>query len=164
MLVPGGEAELWTGVRRFWIGARGPTAPGWMAVEASRAYRDRLVLKLAGLDDADRAARLRGALVEAGEDEAPELPAGSWFASRLVGCAVIDDRTERVVGEVTDVLPTGGVSLLVVPRPGREELLVPLAPEIAVLVAPERRVIRVRLPEGLEALDEAGPPADGSER
>lgn len=160
--VPGGDAALWAGVRRLWLVGSDPGRGRSYTVQSSRAYRDRLVLKLQGIDSAGEAEELRGRRVLAPEAEAPRLQPGSYLAEQLVGMQVVDE-SGRNLGHVQDVLPTGGADLLQVvsaegrtEQPGARELLVPLAREIVIDVDPERRLIRVRLPAGLEELNQPG--------
>ncbi len=155
----GGEAALWTGVRRFWI--EGPRERRFCEVEHSRAYRDRLVLKLKGIDDADQAARLRGCGVFVAWDEVPVLSGDLQFAGEIVGMLVIDESGQEI-GRVEGLLETGGTDVLRVrtaaarsqPDEGDGgELLVPWAREYVLSVDPAARRIVTRLPEELRRLN-----------
>lgn len=153
-----GDGEHWTGTLRWWIGRAKENEGCLYEAQHARAYRDRLVLKLRGVDDADRAARLRGCEARVASAEAPELPQGVHYADRLVGMTVRDE-SGRILGRVVGVLPTGGTDLLRVaatPAAGSsgtdEELLIPMAREF-VEVVEDRATIQVRLPEGLEGLN-----------
>ncbi len=157
--VASGEAGRWTGLTTVLVGEPDRDgAPGAglerFEVECSRAYRDRLVLKLKGVDDPGRADALKGAWVLAPAEQVPELPPGSYWVERLVGLGVVDT-DGKPLGEVEDVMPTGGVDLLVVRGPGGGELLVPLAESIVLEIREPAGPVVVRLPEGLE-LDESG--------
>ncbi|HKQ59957.1 MAG TPA: ribosome maturation factor RimM [Candidatus Polarisedimenticolaceae bacterium] len=147
----GGEAARWTQLGEVWIG-EGEGAEGRRyVVEAARGYRDRLVLKLQGVDDASAAAGLRGRWVRVPEEQLPRLPQGTYFAARLRGFAVVDTGDRRL-GIVRDIVGTGGTDLLVVEReatPGRE-LMIPMVDSIVLEIAEAEGRIRVRLPEGLE--------------
>jgi len=150
--VAGGEAALWSGIGRVRLegGRDGGT---WYRIEAARAYRDRLVLKLEGVDDASAAAALRGRDVVAAVEDAPELAPGRYWRAGLVGARVVDVRGAEV-GIVEDVVPRGEQDLLVVGRgPGREPALIPFAPGIVRDVDEARATIRVDLPDGLLDLD-----------
>ena len=68
MKVVSGDAARWVGVSRVVLSGAGPRE-----VESSRAYRDRLVLKLAGVDDARRTDR-----------------PGSWHGPGCRGCPGYD--------------------------------------------------------------------------
>jgi 16S rRNA processing protein RimM len=145
------EATAWSGVSRVRLG-HGRESGVWHRVERARAYRDRLVLKLGGIDGPSEAAALRGLEVTAPESEC-ELAPGTFHPAQLRGMEVCDVRG-KTLGTVREVLATGGTDVLVI-RSDREssEVLVPLAPEIVLRVEPAARRITVRLPDGLEELN-----------
>ena len=153
-----GDAAPWSGLERVLVLEAGAVSARSLEVESRRTYKDRLVLKLRGIDDPSTAAGLRGARVMVPADVEPDLEEGSYLAARLVGMEVVDEG-ERVLGHVADMLPTGGVDVLVVERSARQateaenELLIPMAREIVVSVDQSRRRIDVRLPEGLLELN-----------
>jgi 16S rRNA processing protein RimM len=156
--VSSGEAGRWTALTAVLVGGAGGAAPGEPAryeVEKSRAYRDRLVLKLKGVDDPTGADALKGRWVLAPAEQVPALPAGTYWVERLVGLDVVDERGEEL-GRVEDVTATGGVDLLVVRKPRGGEILVPLAESIVLEIDESAKRVRVRLPEGLEAEEPSG--------
>ena len=121
-------------------------------VERARGYRDRLVLKLQGVDNAGSADELRGRWVSAPADEVPRLPKGVHYAARLVGLRVLDEQGNEL-GRVFDVTGAGGADLLVVEGTDGEEILVPLAGDIVRDIRESDGVVRVRLPVGLLGLN-----------
>jgi 16S rRNA processing protein RimM len=147
-------------VRRVWI-ASGPEEGRYYEVEHGRAYRDRLVLKLKGIDDANGAARLRGHDVEVARTDAPELPEGVHYVAELVGMLVVDESGEEL-GRVAGVVETGGTDVLRVqpgaPRSGgeeeAEEYLIPLAREYVRSIDASRRRIEVIMPRELRELNQ----------
>ena len=147
-----GDAAAWSGVSEVWI-ARGPDRDAQpRSVRSVRAYRDRLVLALAGVEDASAAAGLRGGIVSVSTSEAPRLPRGRYWRAALVGMEVVHDG--GVVGRVTDILITAGPDLLVIRRAGApheasQELLVPWVGDIVESVDETARRIVIRPPEGL---------------
>ena len=146
------DASLWSEVRRVWL-ERGSDAGRCHRVEHARAYRDRLVLKLEGIEGPTAAAALRGFRVLAEESASRPLPEGEYHAARLLGMEVRDE-DQRLLGTVRDVVPTGGTDILVVSaEAGGEEILVPVAPAIVRSVDNGRRRITVRLPDGLEDIN-----------
>jgi 16S rRNA processing protein RimM len=164
--VLGGDGSLWTGLPRVWIGAESGKSGRLYEVESSRAYRDRLVLKLEGVDCAEDAESLRGQAVKARDEDAPRLPEDVYYVDRLIGMrAELEDGGE--LGRVTDLIRTGGVDLLVVQRPSRSaaerdeevddresrEVMIPLARQIVIEVSEAEGRITVRPPEGLLELN-----------
>lgn len=121
-------------------------------VETARAYGDRLVLKLRGVDDPGSAAALKGLSVAAPGSEVPILPEGRYWVARLVGARVLDGAGEGL-GVVEDVVETGGADLLLVRDPSGLEVLVPMAQDIVTEIDEDRGLVRVRLPEGLRELN-----------
>ena len=159
--VASGDAARWTGMRS--VGLRLPAPGGDLLsaeIESSRAYRDRLVLKIRGVDDAQAANRLRGALVEVPPEDVPALPDGVYWVSRLIGSAVTDGDGDDL-GRVEDVLETGGTDVLVVRGANGRETLIPLAREIVTEIDEASAMIRVSLPDGLRDMNERGA-IDGS--
>ncbi|HKB17133.1 MAG TPA: hypothetical protein VKF62_13790, partial [Planctomycetota bacterium] len=105
--VASGEALRWVHLRRVLLDGDP------FDVEETRAYGDRLVLKLRGVDGAGAAAALRGRQVAAPPEEVPILPEGRYWVSRLLGARVADE-TRGDLGTVEDVVETGGTDLLLV--------------------------------------------------
>ena len=124
-------------------------------VAGARGYRDRLVLKLRGVDDPSGAQALKGGTVWVPPEEVPSLRANEHYAARLVGLRVFGVAGEAL-GEVTDVVTTGGTDVLVVEQADGHELLVPMAEEIVVQIDEREGRIAVRLPPGLGALNRSG--------
>ena len=159
-----GDAASWDRLDRVWIGRS--TAEGSLYdVESSNSYKDKLVLKLAGIDSPSAAAELRGSTVMLPEGETLPLEEGEYFGAQLVGMEVVDE-SGRALGRVEDLLPTGGTDLLLVRRQvGGEqnqsataELMIPLAREIVLEIDENSGRIKVRLPAGLLQLN--GPAED----
>jgi len=154
--VGGGDAAVWQGLARFRIEPSSGPAVTYEALEV-RGYRDRLVLRLRGIEDASAAAALRGAQVHAAAEDAPELPEHRHYSAALLGLSVFDE-TGRRLGEIEDVVPTGGADLLKVRRcesdgERENELLIPMAREIVLEIDEPGERVTVRLPAGLEELN-----------
>jgi ribosomal 30S subunit maturation factor RimM len=74
--VVSGAAGRWSSLGKVRIAPRGEPGGRTFEVERSRSYRDRLVLKLREVDDANAAEALRGLWVWADADEVPPTPEG----------------------------------------------------------------------------------------
>lgn len=153
--IESGCAARWTGLRHVLLTARpaGAAAAERFEVDSARSYRDRLVLKLRGIEDASAAAAVRGRWVLAPADEVPELPAGEYYAARLVGLAVVEENG-TTIGRVADVLETAAGAILVLEQDRGGEAMIPLVREFVREVDESRGVVRVRLPDGLLELND----------
>jgi 16S rRNA processing protein RimM len=119
-----------------------------LELESHWFHQDRVVLKLAGVDDIDSAATFVGCEFAVPESERVQLPKGQFYDWELQGCEV---RTigGQTLGEVKGVLKTGGVDTLVIEDDKHREYLVPLAETIVVGVDLEGKRIKIDPPEGL---------------
>ena len=121
------------------------------AIEEVWDHGGTLIFKFAGVDSISDAEKLRGADVRIPKSDRVTLEAGEFFHSDLVGCEVRDRVTGRVIGKVTGWEEFGGPALLEIDG-GR--VLIPFVKAICTQILPEERLIRVDLPEGLEAVNE----------
>jgi 16S rRNA processing protein RimM len=151
--VVSGDAARWAHLRRVELNGSGPgIVSGSRTVDAARAYRDRLVLKLAGVDDANAAAALTGCDVAAAAEDVPKLPEDSYWVERLVG-ARVNDAALGEIGLVKDVIETGGVDVLVVADAAGVETLVPMVKAFVSTIDEANGTIGVSLPAGLRGLN-----------
>jgi 16S rRNA processing protein RimM len=151
-----GNASRWVHIKAVVLRGSGPGDEiGSHEVDSARAYRDRLVLKLKGVDDAGAAAVLRGREVMAQAEDVPQLPSDVYWVERLVGAQVVDAALGDI-GIVKDVVETGGVDLLLVEDAAGVETLVPLVEEFVTAIDEASGTIRLTLPEGLRGLNAPG--------
>jgi 16S rRNA processing protein RimM len=116
-------------------------------LESYRFQKDRVVLKLAGYDDVDRAKELVGYDFAVPESDRVPLEEDEFYDWELEGCTIkVGDNS---IGAVRSVMRTGGAALLVVADESGKEQLVPLAAEIVVNIDTSARVILIDPPEGL---------------
>jgi 16S rRNA processing protein RimM len=136
----------------------GEAEPRPVAIRSCRIEprRNLAVFHFQGCDSIDDAQRLVGFDIQVPLADRVPLPAGSYYITDLIGCAVIELGAGTVLGRVIDVQPTGeqvaGTPLLVVETP-QGELLIPLASEICQEVDLAARRILVALPDGLAGLN-----------
>lgn len=106
----------------------GEDAPRPVAVEGFRLHKQWALLKLAGYDDRDAAASLRGAILQVPREAAVPLEEGEYFIYQLEGLAVYTDAGEHL-GELVEVLETKANYVYVVQGP-RGEILLPDTDEV----------------------------------
>ena len=110
-------------------------------------------MKLAGIDDANQAAALRGFEVGALAEDVPQLPAGVYWVERLIGVQVTDSVLGDI-GRVKDVIDTGGVDVLIVQGADGVETLVPLVKAFVHAIDEIAGTIEVTLPRGLREVND----------
>jgi 16S rRNA processing protein RimM len=79
----------------------------------------------------------------------PSLLKGHFYHHQLVGCEVVSE-TDEVLGTLTEILKTGANDVFVVRKPAGGELLLPAVSSVILQLEPARRLIRVRIPDGLK--------------
>jgi 16S rRNA processing protein RimM len=117
-----------------------------LRIESFWFQNERIVLKFEGLNRVEDTERLRDAEVCVTEAEAVELDEDEFFDWQLAGCRV--ETGGETLGEVREVMRTGGTEILVVENSDRE-YLIPFASTICTEVDLENKVIRIDPPEGL---------------
>lgn len=115
-------------------------------VEQASLQKSMVLLKLAGVDTIDEAAKLRNKeLLIAREDV--ELEEGVVFIADLIGLTVLADGVE--IGKITEVLTPPGNDVYVVK--GEREYLIPAVKEFVEELNPEAGFVRVHLIEGMKS-------------
>ena len=119
------------------------TSEGWRnhALEAGKPHRNGLVVKLAAVDDRERARALVGADIAVERSELPALDEGEYYWADLIGLAVTT-RDGESLGRVTGLMATGANDVLVVE--GERERLVPFI-EDQVVLAVDMRARRIEV-------------------
>lgn len=109
--------------------------------------KDRVVLKLAGYDDVERAKELVGYDFAVPESDRVPLESDEFYDWELEGCTV--KVGERSIGQVRSVMRTGGAEILVINDDAGKEQLVPFAEPIVVEIDTAAKTIVIDPPEGL---------------
>ena len=117
--------DRFPGLRRAWLPGPDGSARE-VEVTGGWPHKGRYVLKLAGVDTIDDAELLRGQEIRIAEEELQALPEGSYYHHQLRGLRVLDE-SGRPLGQVEDILVTGGEAPVLVVRGGGREILVQLA-------------------------------------
>lgn len=116
-------------------------------VESARQHRKDLLVKLKGIDSPEDGAALRGCLLEVPESELRPLAEGEYYDFQVLGLRVYDAEGHEL-GEVVEVLPTGGNDVYVVRGPAGE-LLVPAIDEVVKEIDIKGGRMTVELMEGM---------------
>jgi len=118
-----------------------------LTVGATRPDRGRLLVTFEGVADRTAAEQLNGRYLFVPEDEAPELPEGSFWPHQLIGCSMLTD-TGRQLGEIREVV-LGVANDIWVTGPPEAEVLVPALRDVVVEVDLDARRVVVRDVPGL---------------
>lgn len=119
-----------------------------LQIEEHWFHGNRIVFKFAGYDSIDEANGLAGLQLAIPASERIELPADHFYEWELAGCRV-EALDGQVIGQVREVMRTGGVEILVVAGDEGRDFLIPMARDICVEIDIEQKVVRVDPPEGL---------------
>lgn len=113
-----------------------------------RKHNKGLIVKVAGLDDRDRAQALVGSEILVNEAALPELPEGEFYWRDLIGMTVVTTQGYDL-GKVSEMMETGANDILVVKANpndgfGKKERLIPyLYEQVIISVNAETKQICV---------------------
>ena len=111
-----------------------------------------MILKLSGIDDMDRANRLKGAVIRIPPDKALPLGEDEYYHRDLIGMEVFTREGERL-GELSEIIETGANDVYAVKTDGAEnKLLIPAIKGCIIGVDTDKKIMTVSLPEGLRGL------------
>jgi 16S rRNA processing protein RimM len=119
-----------------------------LTVESSRPHKDRLLVRFREVQSREQAEALQRALLVVPESLSPELPEGSWWDHRIVGCAIETD-TGRALGTVHDVIHTAANDVWSAVDDEGTETLIPVLRDVILDVDMDAKRIVVREIPGL---------------
>ena len=119
-----------------------------LQIEEQWMHGDRIVFKFADYDSVDAAKELVGYELAVPASERIELAPDQFYEWELAGCRVETVARDRI-GQVREVMRTGGVEILVVADDAGHETLIPMAQDICLEIDVEKKLILIDPPEGL---------------
>jgi 16S rRNA processing protein RimM len=119
-----------------------------LTVESSRPHKDRLLVRFREVQSREQAEALQRALLVVPESMSPELPEGSWWDHRIVGC-VLETDTGRALGTVHDVIHTAANDVWSAVDDEGTETLIPVLRDVILDVDMDAKRIVVREIPGL---------------
>lgn len=124
--------------KAWWVGRDGD----WQehAVAEAKVHGRSVVARLAGCEDRDAAAALRGGSVAVPREALPRTQSGEYYWVDLIGLKVLNMAAQDL-GRVERILQTGANDVLVVQ--GERERLIPFIAQVIQEVDPGAGVIRV---------------------
>ena len=133
------DADFLVGLPRVFVDGRE------YAVQHSRVQKTCVLMKLAGIDDVDAAAKFRDKTVCISRTDVA-LPEGSVFIADLIGLRVVTDTGDEI-GTVSDIMTMPGNNVYIVT--GSREYLIPAVPEFILERNLDAGFVRVKLIEGM---------------
>lgn len=118
-----------------------------VAVEASRVHKDRLLIKLRGVNSMDDGNALRGKVLYAHRDSIIK-DRNSVFIEDLKGLSVIDIDSGVSYGKITDVLFTGANDVYAI-SDGEKERLIPAIKDVVIETDVTNGIMKIRPLRGL---------------
>ena len=116
-------------------------------VEQIKFFKERPILKLAGIDRIEDAEPLRRVELYVSREDALPLAEGEYYIGDLIGCEIRGE-DGRHLGELKDVLQTGANDVYVIQMDEGGERLLPAIPDCVLEKCPEEGYIVVHfLPE-----------------
>ena len=117
-------------------------------VERSRPAKGGILVKLDTISDRTEAESVRGLLLTVPRSDVEPPPEGSYYHFQIIGIGVWSEQGEYL-GNVKEILSTGGNDVYVLSGSGRKELLIPALEDVVLEVDLGQSRMTVRLPEGL---------------
>lgn len=122
---------------------------GSYVVESIKFHKNTVLLKLAGIETLDDAAKLKGCYIKIDRKDAVKLPKDSYFIFDLIDCEVFDMQG-RLLGSLTQIKQTGSNDVYIVKNSGTgKEILIPALKSVVKEIRIEEKIISVELPKGL---------------
>ena len=115
--------------------------------DSASAHGNVALLKIKGIDTPEAANSLRGTVLYIARQDA-KLPKGKYFLEELIGCSVIDNATEKVLGKLSEVSQTGANDVWHI-SDGEKEYLFPAVKEFIEEIDIDTAVIKIKPPKGI---------------
>lgn len=116
-------------------------------IENSRKFKDRMLVKLAGIDTPEEAKKLVNSYLEIEKKEIPPLPKGKYYVFNIIGLKVKTVKGENF-GEIKEVISYPANDVYVISRSGKEYDL-PATKEIIKRIDLKKREMVIQLLPGL---------------
>jgi len=123
-----------------------------LIVEKLWFHREKLILKFEGCDSIEQAEKMVGCEVLIPEEELIPPEEDYYYIFQLIGIKVYSSRGD-FLGDIKDVMCTGGTDILVVKKE-EKEYLIPMAEEFLKELDLKNKQMTIELPEGLLEINE----------
>lgn len=110
-------------------------------VQGCKYQKDRVIVKLQGVDKIEQAEKLKNKFMEIHRENAVELEEDCYFIADLKGCTVVDT-DGKDLGKIYDVIQTKNNDVYWIKKP--KELLIPVLLDIVKDINIEEKLITIR--------------------
>ncbi|MGG5462333.1 ribosome maturation factor RimM [Clostridium sp. B9] len=110
-------------------------------VEGVKYFKDKVILKLEGINSIEEAEKLKRTYLEIDREHAIELEEDEYFIVDLIGCKVVDTEGFEY-GKIKDVIQTPSNDVYWVQ--GNKEVLVPVLKDIVLDINMDEKLITIR--------------------
>lgn len=117
-------------------------------IEKVRMQKNMLIIKFKGVDDRNTSEAMKGKTLYITDEDLPKLPPGQFYVRDLIGMTVVETNGE-VLGTVTDVIQNTAQDIFEVEKKDGKRFLIPKVDEFVKNIDEEKRIVEVRLIEGL---------------
>lgn len=111
------------------------------AIEGVKFQKDRVILKIEGINSIDDAEKYKNKLIEVPREREPELPEDTFYVTDLIGIHVFDTEGKDL-GPIYDVIETKNNDVYWIREP--KELLIPVLKAIVLDIDLENEKIVIR--------------------
>ncbi|MGG7176010.1 ribosome maturation factor RimM [Clostridium paraputrificum] len=112
----------------------------WKNIQGVKFQKDRVILKLEGIDTMNDAETYKQKYLSVPRDEEPELPEDTYYVSDLINCTVYDTN-DNDLGKVFDVIQTKNNDVYWIKEP--KQLLIPVLRDIVLDVDIDNKKILI---------------------
>lgn len=113
----------------------------WKKIESVKFQKDRVILKLEGIDTIEQAETFKGVYLKVLRIDEPELSDDEDYVCDIIGCTVYDTE-DKDLGKVFDVISTKNNDVYWIKQP--KELLIPVLKDIVLEVNVDEKKIVIR--------------------
>ena len=120
-----------------------------LEVQSVKYFKQFVIVKFKGIDNINDIEKYKGKELYVTRKNAVKLAPNENFICDLVGCKVINDDNDELIGELVDVMITGANDVYVVNTTDNKEVLIPVTKECVIDVDVDKKEVRVHLLPGL---------------
>lgn len=112
-----------------------------LTIKKSRSFKQFWLLQFNEVTDIDAAEKLRGKVLVVSETDRGELPNNVYYYKDILGCDVIDNESEKILGKITDIQSPGANDIWLVHEKNGKEYWIPnIADVIKSVDVPDKKI------------------------